>query len=131
MVAQFSIVTGIYAAVTQVLGPLTAHAHLGGARSWGLITAAYAVGAVGGGLVMTRYRPDRLLVAGLLSIPAYALLLFALAGPLPVPVDLGAALVAAEAWRCSPSAGRARCSRRYRQAGYRASRPTTRSAGSP
>jgi MFS family permease len=94
VVAQFSIVTGIYAAVTQVLGPLTAHAQLGGARSWGLITAAYAVGAVGGGLVMTRYRPDRLLVAGLLSIPAYALLLFALAVPLPVPVDLGAALVA-------------------------------------
>jgi hypothetical protein len=78
----------------QVLGPLTAHAHLGGARSWGLITAAYAVGAVGGGLVMTRYRPDRLLVAALRSIPAYSLLLFALAVPLPVPLDLGAALAA-------------------------------------
>jgi MFS family permease len=94
VVAQFSVVTGIYAAVMQVLGPLTAHAHLGGARTWGLTTAAYALGAVGGGLVMTRYRPDRLLVAGMLSIPAYSLLLFALAVPLPVPLDLGAALVA-------------------------------------
>ena len=94
VVAQFTVVTGSYAAVMQVLGPLTAHAHLGGARSWGLIAAAYAVGAVGGGLVMTRYRPERLLVAALLSIPAYSLLLFALAVPLPVPLDLGAALAA-------------------------------------
>ena len=94
VVAQFTIVTGIYAAAMQVLGPLTAHAKLGGARSWGLITAAYAVGAVAGGLVMTRYRPDRLLVASMLSIPAYSLLLFALAVPLPVPLDLGAALAA-------------------------------------
>jgi MFS family permease len=94
VVAQFTIVTGIYAAAMQVLGPLTAHADLGGARSWGLITAAYAVGAVAGGLVMTRYRPRRLLVAGMLSIPAYSLLLFALAVPLPVPLDLAAALVA-------------------------------------
>ena len=94
VVAQFTIVTGIYAAAMQALGPLTAHAHLGGARSWGLITAAYAAGAVAGGLVMTRYRPDRLLVAGMLSIPAYSLLLFALAAPLPVPLDLGAAVAA-------------------------------------
>jgi MFS family permease len=94
VVAQFSVVTGIYAAVMQVLGPLTAHAHLGGARSWGFITAAYAVGAVGGGLAMTRYRPDRLLAAAMASVPAYSLLLFALAVPLSVPLDLGAALVA-------------------------------------
>jgi MFS family permease len=59
-----------------------------------VVTGVYAVGAVGGGLVMTRYRPDRLLVAALLSIPAYSLLLFALAVPLPVPLDLGAALAA-------------------------------------
>jgi MFS family permease len=94
VVAQFTVVTGIYAAAMQVLGPLTAHADLGGARSWGLITAAYAVGAVAGGLVMTRYRPERLLVAGLLSVPAYSLLLFALAVPLSVPLDLLAALAA-------------------------------------
>jgi hypothetical protein len=78
----------------QVLGPVTAHDHLGGARSWGLITAAYAVGAVAGGLVMTRCRPERLLVAGILSVPAYSLPLFALAVPLPVPLDLVAALAA-------------------------------------
>jgi hypothetical protein len=43
---------------------------------------------------MTRYRPERLLVAGLLSVPAYSLLLFALGVPLPVPLDLAAALLA-------------------------------------
>jgi len=93
IVAQFTVITGIYAAAMSVLGPLVAHASLGGARSWGLITAAYAAGAVAGGLVMTRYRP-RLLVAAMLSVPAYSLLLFALAVPLPVPPDLAAALVA-------------------------------------
>jgi predicted MFS family arabinose efflux permease len=77
-----------------VLGPLVAHSGLGGARSWGLITAAYAAGAVAGGIVMTRYRPRRLLVAAMLSVPAYSLLLFALAVPLPVPLDLAAALAA-------------------------------------
>jgi MFS family permease len=94
IVAQFALVTGVYAAVMSVLGPLVAHSSLGGARSWGLITAAYAAGAVAGGLVMTRFRPGRLLVAAMLSVPAYSLLLFALAVPLPVPLDLAAALVA-------------------------------------
>jgi predicted MFS family arabinose efflux permease len=93
IVAQFTIITGIYAATMSVLGPLVAHSSLGGARSWGLITAAYAAGAVAGGLVMTRYRPRRLLVAAMLSVPAYSLLLFALAVPLSVPLDLAAALV--------------------------------------
>jgi len=77
-----------------VLGPLVAHSSLGGARSWGFIIAAYAAGAVAGGLVMTRFRPGRLLVAAMLSVPAYSLLPFALAVPLPVPLDLAAALVA-------------------------------------
>jgi MFS family permease len=94
IVAQFALVTGVYAAAMSVLGPLVAHSSLGGARSWGLITAAYAAGAVAGGLVMTRFRPRRLLVAAMLSVPAYSLLLFALAVPLPVPLDLAAALVA-------------------------------------
>jgi hypothetical protein len=60
IVAQFTVITGVYAATMSVLGPLVAHSSLGGARSWSLITAAYAAGAVAGGLVMTRYRPSRL-----------------------------------------------------------------------
>jgi MFS family permease len=94
IVAQFALVTGVYAAAMSVLGPLVAHSSLGGARSWGLITAAYAAGAVAGGLVMTRVRPRRLLVAAMLSVPAYSLLLFALAVPLSMPLDLAAALAA-------------------------------------
>jgi predicted MFS family arabinose efflux permease len=94
IVAQFTVITSVYAAAMSVLGPLVAHSSLGGPRSWGLITAAYAAGAVAGGLVMTRYRPRRLLAAAMLSVPPYSLLLFALAVPLSVPVDLAAALVA-------------------------------------
>jgi predicted MFS family arabinose efflux permease len=94
IVAQFTVVSGVYAAAMIVLGPLVAHAALGGARSWGLITAAYAAGAVAGGLMMTRFRPRRILVAAMLAVPVYSLLLFALAAPLPVATDMTAALFA-------------------------------------
>ena len=57
IVTQFTVVSAVYAAAMSVLGPLVAHSHLGGARSWGFITAAYATGAVAGGLMMTRLRP--------------------------------------------------------------------------
>jgi MFS family permease len=46
-----------------VLGPLVAEEHLGGARSWGLILAAGAVGGVLGGLVAYRVRAGRPVVA--------------------------------------------------------------------
>jgi len=78
----------------SVLGPLVAHAHLDGARSWGFITAAYAAGAVAGSLIMTRFRPRRILIAAMLAVPAYSLLLFALAAPLPVTPDMAAGLLA-------------------------------------
>jgi MFS family permease len=69
-VAQFSVVVAIAAATVSVLGPLVAHADLGGARSWGFIVAAYSGGAVAGGLVMTRFRPRRILAAAMLPVPA-------------------------------------------------------------
>lgn len=94
IVTQFTIVSGVYAATMSVLGPLVAHSHLGGARSWGILTAAYAGGAVAGGLLMTRFRPRRILVAAMLAVPAYSLLLFALAVPLPLAPDAVAALIA-------------------------------------
>jgi hypothetical protein len=82
------------AALGDVLGPLVAHSYLGGARSWGFIVAAYAAGAVAGGLVMARFRPRRLLAAALPSLPAFSLALFALAVPLTVPLDIAAAVLA-------------------------------------
>ena len=42
---------------------------------------------------MIRFRPRRILVAAMLSVPAFSLLLFALAVPLPVPLDVAAAIL--------------------------------------
>jgi MFS family permease len=93
-VTQFAFLVAVSAATTSVLGPLVAHTRLGGPRSWGLIVAAYSAGAVAGGLVMIKFRPRRILVAAMLSVPAFSLLLFALAVPLATPVDVAAAVLA-------------------------------------
>jgi hypothetical protein len=94
VVAQFTIVAAASAAGLNVLGPFVAHASLGGARAWGFLVAAYACGAVAGSLSMIRFRPRRILLIALLAIPPYALLLFALAVPLPLPFDITAAVIA-------------------------------------
>jgi MFS family permease len=94
IVAQFAFLVAVSSAMINVLGPLVAHSHLGGARSWGFIVAAYSAGAVGGGLVMIKFRPRRILVAAMLSVPAFSLVLFALAVPLAVPLDVAAAILA-------------------------------------
>jgi MFS family permease len=94
VVAQFAIVVSVSAAMIDVLGPLIAHASLGGASAWGLVVCAYAIGAVGGSLSMLRFRPRRIVSAAMLAIPPYSLLLYALAVPLPLPVDLAAAALA-------------------------------------
>lgn len=94
IVMQFAIVVAITTATTSVLGPLVAHAHLGGARGWGLILAAYAAGSVLGGLLMIPFRPARMLLAATLAVPGVSLLLFALAGPSLLPLVALAALIA-------------------------------------
>ncbi len=94
IVTQFAFIVAIYAATINVLGPLVADAHLGGARSWGFILAAYGGGAVAGGLIMIKFRPRRILVAAITAVPALSVLLFALAVPLSVPLDMAAAILA-------------------------------------
>src|SRR5262249_12783019 len=63
IVLAFGFIVAVSTATTSVLGPLVAHTELGGARSWGIILAAYAAGPVLGGMVMLRFRPRRTLVA--------------------------------------------------------------------
>jgi MFS family permease len=92
-VVQFAVLIAVSSAVINVLGPLVAHSRLDGARSWGFIAAASMAGAVAGGLVMIKFRPRRILVAAMASVPAFSLLLFALAVPLAVPFDVVAAAV--------------------------------------
>ncbi|MDT3399425.1 MFS transporter, partial [Streptomyces sp. B1866] len=92
VVAQFSVVNALMEAVEAVYGPLVAHDRLGGARAWGLAVAGFGAGSVLGALVMTRWRPRRLLLAGTLCVFPYALPAAALAAGVPLP-GLVAAMV--------------------------------------
>jgi Transmembrane secretion effector len=94
IVLLFMFLAAISAGTINVLGPLVADARLGGARNWGYIVAAYSSGAIAGGLVMFRFRPRRMLLAAILSVPAFSVMLFALAVPLAVPPDITASFSA-------------------------------------
>jgi MFS family permease len=94
IVLALGVIVAISTAATSVLGPVVAHDQLGGARSWGIILAAYAAGAVLGGIIMLRFRPQRILLAAMLPLPALSVFLFALAVPLTVAWIAGTALVA-------------------------------------
>ncbi|MEV6128874.1 MFS transporter [Streptomyces violaceusniger] len=85
IVVQFSVVNAVVGAAESVFGPLVAEDHLGGARPWGFALAAFGAGTVLGGLLMMRWRPRRLLLAGSLSILPLALPAAALAVPVAIP----------------------------------------------
>lgn len=84
IVLQFSVVNAVIGAADAVYGPLVAEDHLGGARSWGMALAAFGAGTVLGGLLMTRWKPRRLLLVGTLCVFPFALPAAALAVPLPL-----------------------------------------------
>ncbi|MFE2184297.1 MFS transporter [Streptomyces sp. NPDC059455] len=84
IVIQFSVVNAVVGAAEAVFGPLVAEDHLGGARPWGLALAAFGAGTVLGGLLMVRWRPRRMLLAGSLCILPLALPSAALAVPVPI-----------------------------------------------
>lgn len=93
IVAQFSVVVAVVGAAESVFGPLVAQQALGGAGPWGLALGAFGVGTVGGALLMTRWRPRRLLLAGTLCVFPLALPSAALAVPLPIGALAGVMLV--------------------------------------
>jgi MFS family permease len=62
IVLQFSVVNAAATGSVNVLGPLVAKEHLGGAAGWGAVLAAESLGLVGGGLGMLRLRPRRMLL---------------------------------------------------------------------
>jgi MFS family permease len=66
-----------------VLGPTVAKERLGGAGAWAAILAANGLGAVVGGFVAYRYRPQRPLVACVVWPTVYVLQLVALAAGAP------------------------------------------------
>ncbi|WP_275561387.1 MULTISPECIES: MFS transporter [unclassified Streptomyces] len=83
IVLQFSVVNAVVGAAESVFGPLVAEDHLGGARPWGLALAAFGAGTVLGALLMVRWRPRRMLLAGSLCVLPLALPSAALAVPVP------------------------------------------------
>lgn len=93
IVAEFTIMSAVLAGTIDVLGPVVADARLGGAGSWGLILAGYGAGAILGGVVMFRYRPQRMLLVASIAAGFFAVLLFALAVPLTVPLITAAAVL--------------------------------------
>jgi MFS family permease len=84
IVVQFAVVNAVVGAAEAVYGPLVAREHLGGAGPWGLALAAFGVGTVGGGLLMIRWKPRRMLLAGTLGVFPMALPSAALALAAPV-----------------------------------------------
>ncbi|MET7641500.1 MFS transporter [Streptomyces sp. NPDC005438] len=86
IVAQFAVVNAVVAVAEAVYGPQVADDHLGGARPWGLALGAFGIGTVLGGLLMTRWRPSRFLLVGVLAVFPLALPSAALAVPVGVPV---------------------------------------------
>jgi MFS family permease len=86
IVLAFSVANAVVGAADGVYGPLVARDSLGGAGPWGLALAAFGAGTVAGALLMTRWKPRRLLLAGMLGIFPLALPSAALAVPVPVGV---------------------------------------------
>lgn len=93
IVVQFAVVNAVVGAAEAVYGPEVAQESLGGARPWGIALAAFGAGTVGGALIMTRWRPRRILRAGVISIFPLALPSAALAVPVSAPVLTGVMLV--------------------------------------
>jgi MFS family permease len=86
IVVQFSIANAVVAAADAVYGPLVARDHLGGAGPWGLALGFFGAGTVAGALLMTRWKPRRLLLWGTLCVFPLALPSAALAVPTSVAV---------------------------------------------
>ncbi|MEU3465359.1 MFS transporter [Streptomyces sp. NPDC006733] len=91
IVVQFAVVNAVFTASEAVYGPLVSEDRLGGAGPWGLALAAFGAGTVGGGVLMMRWKPRRMLLAGTLCVFAMALPPAALA--LVVPAAALAALM--------------------------------------
>ncbi|MBB4921712.1 MFS transporter [Kitasatospora kifunensis] len=93
VVVQYGVVNACLIAAESVLGPIVADQRLGGPRPWGLVNAAMGAGLVAGGLLMVRWQPRRLLLAGTAGVLLFALPAATLAAGAPLTV-LGGAMFA-------------------------------------
>ncbi|WP_143673547.1 MFS transporter, partial [Streptomyces griseiscabiei] len=86
IVVQFSLVNAVIVAADAVYGPQVARDSLGGPGPWGLALGLFGAGNVVGALLMTRWKPRRLLLVGVLCVFPFALPSAALAVPAPISV---------------------------------------------
>uniref|UniRef100_UPI000765812C MFS transporter n=1 Tax=Streptomyces caniscabiei TaxID=2746961 RepID=UPI000765812C len=84
IVVQFSLVNAVIVAADAVYGPQVARDSLGGPGPWGLALAFFGAGNAAGALLMTRWKPRRLLLVGVLCVFPFALPSAALAVPVPI-----------------------------------------------
>ena len=89
---QYSVVLAAWYGAFDVLGPVVAREHLGGAAAWGLITAADAVGLIIGGVIAMRLTVQRPIVGVVLIGATCAITPLALAMLLPLPLICVAAV---------------------------------------
>jgi MFS family permease len=73
VVAAAAVGNTVWMGATMVLGPIVAKQYLGGAASWGFIIASQGAGLLVGGLLLLRYRPQRLLLVGMGAFSVAAL----------------------------------------------------------
>ena len=86
VVAAAAVGNTVWMGATMVLGPLVAKQYLGGAASWGLIMASQGAGLLAGGLLLLRFRPQRLLLVGMGAFSLAALPIVFLASLRSTPV---------------------------------------------
>jgi hypothetical protein len=91
---QFAFFNLITWAPWMLLGPVVAHAYLGGAAVWGVIMAAQGAGAIAAGLLALGRRPRRPMVVATVGTFCYAL------PDLPMALHAPAGWVAAAAFCC-------------------------------
>ena len=89
---QYSVILAAWYGSFDVLGPVVARRHLGGAAAWGLITAADAVGLIIGGVIAMRFTVQRPIRFVVLIGATCALTPLALAALLPLPLICVAAV---------------------------------------
>jgi predicted MFS family arabinose efflux permease len=86
VVASAAVGNTVWMGASLVLGPLVAKQYLGGAASWGVIMACQGAGLLVGGLLLLRFRPQRLLLVGMGAFSVAALPIFFLASVRSTPV---------------------------------------------
>jgi hypothetical protein len=85
IIAQFCVVMAAWYAGFQVLGPVVARQHLGGAVAWGAISASESCGFIVGGLASLRFSPRRPMLFCVLTGASIAASPLSLALALPLP----------------------------------------------